>query len=262
MSEFPEFLDCGEGPAVLFNHGTMMDATMFEPQMAYLARQGFRAVSLNSRAHRTKSRHSLKDLAEDTLRIADRLHIDQFTPVGMSVGAFASLELVQLAPDRCRGLVLIDGMAVGYTAEERALFGSRFAPLDIDGPLPPDFAEWMVPIIFGETACRENPELAHHWKTRWTTMTAARTIWSQWTSWCDKTDQTSSLKDIETPTLLIHGGEDAGITFSTILSMLPELSDLILLKVAKAGHASNLERPDAVNAMLGYFCQNIWAPQA
>ena len=53
---FELYKEAGSGPAVIFNHGTLMDYTMFDPQLAFLAANGYRAISQNSRVLLGKAR--------------------------------------------------------------------------------------------------------------------------------------------------------------------------------------------------------------
>jgi pimeloyl-ACP methyl ester carboxylesterase len=244
-------------PVVLFGHGTMMDATMFAPQVAHLSGLGYHAVASDSRALTDMTPHSLADLAADIGALADDLGIGSFVPAGMSVGAFACIEFALAQPERCDGLILISGMAADYTPQERQLFGSRFDPLCTDGFLPPDFADWMTPVIFGRTARDTRSDLIDHWRQRWTTERLARAVWSQSTSWLGKVDHTSLLHRLGMPVLVIHGEEDEGIRFEKALDMVREIPDATLVKVAGAGHAVNLERPDEVNLAIAAFLSRI-----
>ncbi|WP_328608550.1 alpha/beta hydrolase [Amycolatopsis sp. NBC_00345] len=67
-------------------------------------------------------RSSLRQHAEDLVRVLDALSLDTVDVCGMSMGGFAAVELATGWPDRVRGLVLVDGglpMAapVGLTPE-------------------------------------------------------------------------------------------------------------------------------------------------
>lgn len=242
---------------VIFAHGTMMDASMFAPQIAHLTTLGYDATAFDSRALTTGGVHDLGDLADDIGAQADARGAGAFVPAGMSVGAFACIAFALRHPERCKGLILIAGMADGYTPEEKALFGSHFDPLDVDGPVPPDFARWMVPVIFGETAQAEQPDLIDHWLTRWTTERPARAVWSQSRSWLGKIDHTPHLHRLTMPVLIIHGAEDGGIAFEKAIAMAREIPDATLVKIPRAGHAVNLERPDTVNRAIADFLARL-----
>ena len=78
MSYHELYVEKGSGPAVVFSHGTLMDATMFAPQIDYLAERGYRAIAYNSRVLTGEpGTHSLDDLAEDCRQLLDRFAIDK-----------------------------------------------------------------------------------------------------------------------------------------------------------------------------------------
>jgi len=83
----------GSDPAVIFNHNTLIDYTMFDPQLAFLAANGYRAISQNSRVLLGKAeRHTLEDLADDTARLGERLDLTRYVVAGMSTGAFMAVD--------------------------------------------------------------------------------------------------------------------------------------------------------------------------
>jgi pimeloyl-ACP methyl ester carboxylesterase len=248
----------GEGPTVIFQHGTFMDDTMFEPQLDHVARLGWRGISYNSRALTDPSNvHDLGDLAEDCRALADRHGAGKFVLCGMSMGAFMGIEFALRYPDRLLGMVMIDGKAAAYSAEEKAAFAPRFGSLDRDGPISREFAEWVAPLCFGKTTAATNPKLVADWVERWTTVTPARSVHRQYLSWIDRPDRRDRLAEITVPVLLVHGAEDVPTPLAHALGMLEKLPDAVLVKVPGAGHTSNLERPDVVNRALGTFLEGL-----
>lgn len=80
-------VDRGTGPPVVFSHGTLMDWTMFEPQLDALSEE-YRTVAYNHRA-RTEQGHEpydLDDLVADCEAVLDAAGIDSCVLAGMSMG--------------------------------------------------------------------------------------------------------------------------------------------------------------------------------
>ena len=103
----------GDGPAVVFSHGFLMDHEMFAPQVDALAGR-LRIITVDARGHGQTSgagAFDYWDLAKDVLALMDHLDIAAATLVGMSQGGFVSMRASLLAPDRVRALVLIDSQA-------------------------------------------------------------------------------------------------------------------------------------------------------
>ena len=202
----------GSGPAVVFSHGTLMDATQFDSQLDHLAERGYRALACNSRVLTGEpAPHTLDDLVEDCRALLDDLGIGKCVLAGMSVGGFMALEFALAHPERLNGLILIAATAQGYTAEEREGYHRQFDKLDVDGMVPRAFADWVAPFCFGATTLARNGALVEHWVERWATAMPARAVLFQGRSWIDKDDISARLPAIETPVLVVHGEEDRPI---------------------------------------------------
>src|SRR5580692_4665457 len=103
----------GQGPAVVFSHGYLMDHTMFDRQVSALAPQ-YRVITWDERGHggtRATGPFSYWDSADDVLALLDHLGIEQAVLGGMSQGGFISLRAALTAPGRVRAIILIDSQA-------------------------------------------------------------------------------------------------------------------------------------------------------
>ena len=178
MSYHELYVERGSGPAVVFSHGTLMDATMFAPQLDYLAERGYRAIAYNSRVLTDEpGSHTLDDLVEDCRRLLDRIEIDKCVVAGMSVGGCMALPFALKHQDRLNGLILIDVDVAGvYAGRASGLRSVEFDKLDVDGMVPREFAEWAAPYCFGETTYAENKALIDHWVDRWASTVPARAV--------------------------------------------------------------------------------------
>lgn len=82
----------GEGQAVVFSHGYLMDQTMFDRQVAAFAPQ-YRVISWDQRGHGDTSATGAFtdwDSAADLLGLLDQLGVERALLVGMSQGGFLS----------------------------------------------------------------------------------------------------------------------------------------------------------------------------
>lgn len=248
----------GDQPAVIFAHGSFMDESMFAPQLEALSGVGWQGISCRSRALTCpEDLHTLADLVDDVMAIADMHGLRRFVLCGMSVGAFMAIELALAYPERLHGLVMIDGKAASYTSEEREALAPVFEPLDRAGGLPVEFARWLAPLCFGETTCARNPGLVDEWMFRWTKLLSSRSAHRQYRSWIDKPDRSDALASIDLPVLLFHGAEDKATPSDHSVEMDRRLPDSRLVIVPEAGHTSNLEQPDFVNRELVHFLKQF-----
>lgn len=248
------FVEKGSGPAVVFSHGTLMDAAMFEPQLDHLAARGYRAIAYNSRVLTGEpAPHTLGDLVEDCRALLDDLGIGKCVLAGMSVGGFMALEFALSHPERLQGLVAIAATSKDYSPEERAAYHGQFDKLDVDGMVPRPFAEWVAPFCFGETTGERNKALVVHWIERWSTTVPARAVLFQGRSWIDKEDITARLASVPVPALVVHGEEDVPLPIERAEAMANALPNATFLRVPEAGHSVNLEAPAVVNAAMARF---------
>ncbi|MCY4481028.1 MAG: alpha/beta fold hydrolase [Rhodospirillales bacterium] len=258
MGYHERFIEKGSGPAVVFSHGTLMDATMFAPQLDHLARRGYRAIAYNSRTLTGEpAAHTLADLVEDCRALLDDLGIQRCALAGMSVGGFIALEFALAYPERLCGLIVIAGTSKDYTPEEREAYHRQFDKLEVDGMVPRDFAEWVAPFCFGETTLKRNPALVEHWVDRWATTMPARAVHFQGGSWLDKKDITERLAAVRLPALAVHGEEDVPLPIERAQAMADALPDATFVPVTRAGHSVNLEQPAVVNAAIARFLGNL-----
>jgi 3-oxoadipate enol-lactonase len=244
----------GDGPAVVFSHGYLMDRSMFDSQVAALAPE-YRVITWDERGFGDTSAagpFSYWDSASDVIGLLDHLGIGQAVLGGMSQGGFLSLRAALLAPDRVRALVLIDSQAgledaaaaPAYEQMEQIWMEQGPAPVqDVvasiilgppDGPV--DYAPW-----FAKWAAADRDELR----------LAFRCL-------MDRDDITSRLGEISCPALILHGTADAAIAMDRAKAVQAGLAGpATLVEVDGGSHAANLSHPDQVNVAMLEFLRSL-----
>jgi pimeloyl-ACP methyl ester carboxylesterase len=100
----------GEGPAVLFVHGSGGHHAAWWQQVPYFTSRGYSVVTLDLRGFgRSTSNQDEYDSLEfpgDILAVIDDAGIDRAVMVGQSIGASAALKVAVAHPDRAAGVVL------------------------------------------------------------------------------------------------------------------------------------------------------------
>ena len=90
--EGPEiyYKECGVGPAVAFSHGWPLNADMWDGQMVFLARHGFRAVAHDRRGHGRSGQSAIDNdmdgYADDLSSLIEALDLNDVTLVAHSNG--------------------------------------------------------------------------------------------------------------------------------------------------------------------------------
>jgi 3-oxoadipate enol-lactonase len=236
----------GDGPALLLSHGYLMDHSMFDPQVQDLG-PDYRVITWDERGHGGTSSpvpFSYWDSARDALGLLDHLGIDRAVLGGMSQGGFLSLRAALQAPERVRGLILIDSQA-GTEDPANAPGYEQMHQIWLDqGPAP--VQEVVAAIILG-------PGQWDDWYAKWAEIDHEQ-LTHAFRCLMDRDDLTGRIGEIACPALIIHGAEDAAIPLGKAEALRDGLGGKATLAVIDGGsHASNLSHPGEVNAHMRAF---------
>ena len=254
--------EAGRGPAVVFSHGSMMDRTMFEPQMQALCDR-YRVVAFDHRARgpRSEGPYSLYDLADDCVRLLDSLQIERCVIAGMSMGGWMALRVVLGHPDRIDGLVLIASSGLSYSEADQSSWEQHYRPLRGAPRVGRDFAQQEARICFSASTRRNRPEMVRHWVERWAGH-RGDAVYHEVCSWLTQDDISERLATIDVPTVAIHGLEDEAIGIGDARTTVAAIGSASLVPVPGAGHTVNLESPAEVNAALRAFLVEVYGEPA
>jgi pimeloyl-ACP methyl ester carboxylesterase len=242
----------GDGPAVIFSHGLLMDGEMFAPQVEAL-RDRYRCVTWDARGHGktgpVAEPFTYWDSAEDMLALADHLGIESAFLVGMSQGGFVNLRAALRRPDFVRGLALIDTQAGVEDPDMVPQYQAMGEVWEQNG-LGDELAEMIAAIIMSP-GYSGNPD----WIAKWKAL-PRENITVPLAPLFNREDIHERLGEITAPAIVFHGEVDAAIPVELAQRLadgLPNCEGLVV--VPGAGHASNLSHPQPVNQALADFLQ-------
>ena len=125
------------GTAIVFSHGALLDATVWETQVAELS-PAHRCITWDARLHGgtvdSGDPFDVWDSTRDLLALLDGLDVRSAVLVGHSQGGFFALRAALLAPGRVSGLVLIDTMATAWPPEAVSQLSGAADGFDAAGP--------------------------------------------------------------------------------------------------------------------------------
>lgn len=242
----------GDGPALIFSHGFLMDRTMFEAQLDSFGGD-YRCVVWDERGFGdtpVAAPFSYWDSADDVIALMDHLGIDQAVLLGMSQGGFLSLRAALRYPQRVRALVLIDSGAHVDPPETIAAYKQMISHWMSDEPLG-EVAVNVAALIINQA------ELSEKWidiwesRDRYSLKYPAETLLSR----DDISDRVSA---VSCPVLVIHGEDDQAIPIETAELMSAQMQDCRgLIRVPGAAHAANMTHPEIVNPVIAEFLQKL-----
>ena len=242
----------GEGLAVIFSHGFLMDLTMFDQQVAAL-KDDFRCIAWDERGFGetpVEEPFSYWDSADDAVALLDHLGIGRAVFVGMSQGGFLSLRAALAHPDRVAGVVLIDSEAGASSEEQIEGYGAMFAQWQIAQPLG-ELGQTVAGMIIGDS------KLSSEWIAKWEARDRS-TLHQPTQTLLFRDDITDRVGEVNCPVLIIHGEEDQAIPIETAEALAELLSDCRgLVSVPGAAHAPNMTHPETVNDGLEGFLIQI-----
>ena len=243
----------GDGPAVLFSHGFLMDHSMFDPQVSELAPE-FRCITWDERGFGQTEfdgkPFTYWDSAADALALLDHLGVQEAVLAGMSQGGFLSLRAALTAPDRVRALVLIDTQA---GREDPAVLDAYGGMIDTwtAGGERQELFDGIAALILGQ-GCDPEP-----WTRRWHAA-PPENLRQPADCLLGREDLTDRLREITCPALVIHGTEDAAIALDRAEALCQGLPGCRgIVQVEGAGHAANLTHPELVNPALRAFLSDL-----
>jgi pimeloyl-ACP methyl ester carboxylesterase len=240
----------GDGPALLFSHGFLMDHTMFDAQVAELSGD-HRCVVWDERgfgATRASGDFTYWDSADDAIGLLDHLGIDQAVLIGMSQGGFLSLRAALAHPERVRALVLVDSAADVDDAE--TLEGYQ-GMLHVFGEGTDEERSQVFQMVAG--LILGDDDLAAEWIPKWDAIdreqlvTAGRAL-------LGRDDISDRVPEITCPILAVHGTADEAIAVDRAKALAADAPDHRgVVEVEGAAHAPNMTHPDQVNGALREF---------
>jgi len=233
----------GSGPAVVLGHGFLMDRTMFEHQVKAL-RDSHRVITWDQRGfgETVYDDHPFTfwDSAADILALMDHLGIDHAVVGGMSQGGFLALRVALLAPERVRGLILLDTQAGPEDAEVIPLYQGMIDAWVESGPTD-ELAEVTASLIIGD------PELSATWIAIWrgrpqeSLRNPGQTLLER-EGICDR------LAEITAPAVVIHGTADLSISMDKAEALAAGLVGCSGVVAVEGGpHAANMTHPGPTN---------------
>jgi 3-oxoadipate enol-lactonase len=240
----------GQGPAVVLVHGFTLDARMWDEQVPAL-RDIATVVRLDLRGFGRSSEPApgvAYSHSADVLALLDHLNVEKAVLVGLSMGGLVVLHTALVAPQRVRGLVLLDTVLDRVAWDD----GSRLAMVATELAATTDGVGaakdlWLAHPLFAPArrdralAARLAMLVETYSGFHWTHADPCEPLYPS---------PHAELEQVATPTTVVVGELDV----PCFRAMAGEISRRVprarSITIANAGHMVNLEAVAEVNALL------------
>jgi len=252
------YIDEGTGLPVVLVHGFPLDHAMWDAQVEAL--KGEHRVIVPDlrgfgRSGVTEGTVTMEQFADDVAGLLDALGIQKRVLVaGLSMGGYVVFQFFRRHRGRVRGLVLCDTRAGADTPEAAAARRETAGQVLREGP--GSLVENMPARLFAGATLRDRPELDESLR-RVIAGTDPRGIAAASRGMAERPDDTPLLPEIDCPTLVVVGGEDAISPPEEMGRIAAAIPGARLVEVPDAGHMSPMENPAAVNAALREFLGSL-----
>ena len=248
----------GNGTPVLLVHAFPMHAGMWDPQIQALGDR-FRFITPDlmgfgaSTAPEDRAAYSVDGYADDLAALLDELGIDDVTLVGLSMGGYIAFAFLRKYRSKVSALVLADTRA---EADDEAGKAKRSGQQDMvaEGGTA-GLIDALVGALLGGSTRDEKADVVD--KVRKVMDNPAAGFIGALEALKNRPDSSGELAQIDVPTLVIVGEDDAVTTPEMARRIHDNVAGSKLVEIPRVGHLSNLEDAEAFNAALEEFLSSL-----
>jgi 3-oxoadipate enol-lactonase len=242
--------DEGSGQPLLLVHAFPLSSAMWTRQIAGFAPH-WRVIAPDLRGFGGSASGgaaaSLDQHADDLAALMDHLGLDQATVAGLSMGGYITFALWRRHRARISRLILADTRAGADTDEGRQAREKNARLVEEQGPAA--LAEQMLPKLLAANA----PTPVRDEVRQIVGENEPAGLAAALRAMAARPDSTPKLAEIDVPTLVIVGSEDALTPPAESQALHAGIANSRLVEIPGTGHLSNLENPEAFNAAVDEF---------
>ncbi|HKT53087.1 MAG TPA: alpha/beta hydrolase [Caulobacteraceae bacterium] len=253
--------ETGSGPALIWIHEFAADYRTWEGQVRRFSRD-YRCVTYNARGYppsavpEDESLYTYEDHRDDVVRLMDALGIEQAHLVGLSMGAYAGLQVAMAYPDRVRSLVFSSGGSGAFKVSRDQF--KRDTHEGADRMMREGMEAGANGLAMGATRIQllnKDPrgwEEFRRYMAEHSALGSALTLKNYQALRPSLYDYEDRLRELDVPVLLAVGDEDDPV-IETNIFLKRTLPRAGLWIHPQTGHGMNLEEPDEYNGRIAHF---------
>lgn len=239
-NRFISYTDEGKGAPLILIHAFPTDQQLWQPQQEGL-KDYFRVITLDLWGFGQSSpvdgkAVTMKDYADEVSLLLDALHIRKAIIGGESMGGYIALAFVEAYPDKVAGLILSDTQSIADSEETKAKREASAQDILKNGPAN-FISGFMTKALSPEAKESDKKFLRHILEEQ-----SATAMASALRGMALRHDMSDLLANMTLPVLIMTGDQDALISPDQSEAMHKLAKNSRLVKIAHAGHLSNIEQ--------------------
>lgn len=243
------YVSQGSGTPMLLLHGYPLSGELFARNRDALASAGYRVITIDHRGYGQSvapegDAGSIQTYAKDALAVMDQLNVPSAIIGGMSMGGPIVFEMYRTAPERFKGMLLIDTIANPANVVEKALWGSMAQKAVTYGPQSL-VGELLKDMLTGQTRLSKPGDAKFLGDIVKQASIAGDVAGARALS--ERPDSLHMLGTITVPTLILEGVEDTVYPPPFAMKMQQNIAGSKLVLIPGAAHAAIYENADAAN---------------
>lgn len=253
------YTDEGEGQVLLMGHSYLWDRHMWDAQVKVLS-ANFRCIVPDLWGHGRsdllpEGDYSLSDLADDYLLFLDKLGIENFSLIGLSVGGMWSSEIVLKRPASVKQIILMDTYVGEEPEKTKALYFSMLDRVESAGAIPDQMIEELVPLFLSPATIENKAHIADQFRAGLKAFTPEQitTVVKVGRAIFGRRDLLHELENFSLPVLVMTGEDDRPRPVSEAKKMAQLIPGASLIIIPAAGHIPAIEQPEAANEAILNF---------
>lgn len=253
------YVSQGNGAPMLLLHGYPLSSELFSRNRDALSAAGYRVITIDHRGYGQSAAPesdpgSIQTYAQDALGVMDQLNVPKAIIGGMSMGGPIVFEMYRTAPERFRGMILIDTVANPAGIPEQNLWKGMAIEAQTNGPqaLVNDLLKDM---LTGQT--RMNMPAQAEFLGELVKQASVAGDVAGANALANRPDSLPTLGTIRVPTLILVGLEDTVYPPEFSMKMQQNIPGSRLVIIPGAAHAAIFEKAnDANRAILDWTRAN------
>ncbi len=245
-------------PVIVFIHGFPFNKTMWTEQIDALKGE-FRVIAYDVRGHGStnigKEAFSIELFGQDLIDILDELKIEKATLCGLSMGGYIALNAISKFPNRFDGLILCDTTCKADTSEGKEKRMKTILSVETHGREV--YAKEIIKKLVTPDTFKTKKIEVEKIKS-WIIDTPVQTIVKPLQALAERKETCSQLHSIKVPVMIIVGELDEITPVSDAKQMHDLITGSKLEVIEKAGHVSNIEKPEVFNSLLVEFLKEVY----